>query len=558
MSSHATSAAPDESAPRHPIPDLTYPGADDARRWLGSGAWLPLTIGAVVERAAAERGSALAVVDDRVRLTYEDLERRSAAAAGRLRECGLEPGDRVLVQLGISADAVVALLGIFRAGIVPLCAVPRYREYEMSALADRSEARAYLVEGAPDLVALAQGIAASRPQIESVIVTGGAAPEGTIELDGADPISAAELAATAPSPTDVAAFQLSGGTTGVPKIIPRFHGEYLGYAASWADRLEISERDVLLWTLPVTHNAGMICFLLPSLVRGATLAVLPRFEVETFLEAVVRERVTVTGSIGPIAPRLLDFDRVGEFDLSSVRLFVTLNRAAEIESHLGVTAMNIYGITEGMLLGSRPGDAARARHETVGHPASPHDEAVVLAPDGEQPVAAGEPGELAFRGPSTLNGYYRDAEATASAFAASGHFRTGDLVRAHRIGATTCYSFEGRLKDNIDRGGEKFGTEEIEALIGEHPAIQAACVVGMPDRYLGERVCAFVILRPGAGVPDVAPLGAFLLDRGLAKFKLPERIEQIDELPVTAVGKLDRPALRRRIAELLAGEEGRG
>ena len=138
--------------------------------------------------------------------------------------------------------------------------------------------------------------------------------------------------------------------------------------------------------------------------------------------------------------------------------------------------------------------------------------------------------------------------------------RRATSARATSCGHTTLtarhLSFEGRLKDNIDRGGEKFGTEEIELLLAEHPAVREARVVGMPDPYLGQRVCAFVIAGD-AGVPTVEDLGGFLLERGLAKFKLPERVEPIDEMPVTAVGKLDRSALRERIAATLAAEAAR-
>lgn len=543
-------------APGCPLQGVAYPAEEEARRWLARDAWLAETIGEVVERAARERGAHAAIVDPAGRLTYRELKERSAAIAARLLATGLEPGDRVLVQVGIGATAVLTLLGLFRAGLLPVCTVPSYRAYEMGALADCSGARAHLVEpgaaGSFDLVGLARELRARHDALEHVIVTGAEAPEGTLALDlGAGAVPAA----LPPSrPLDVAAFQLSGGTTDVPKIIPRHHAEYLGYAAAWARRLELDADDVLLWSLPISHNAGMICFLLPALLAQATLVLLPRFEPDAFLETIARERVTVTGSIGPIAPRLLDVEQLERFDLGSVRLFVTLNRAADLEAHLGVPAMNIYGITEGMLAASAPGTPPAARHATIGRAASPHDELRLLAPGEEREVAAGEIGELCFRGPSTLRAYYGNPGATRAAFTSDGFFRTGDLVRAHDVDGVAHLSFEGRVKDNIDRGGEKFGTEEIETLLARHPAVREARVVGMPDPYLGERVCAFVIAAPGSATPTVEQLGEFLLANGLAKFKLPERVEPLAEMPVTSVGKLDRPALRRRIAETLAAE----
>lgn len=538
------------------IADVAYHPSPDADRWLTSGAWLPQTFGGLVEDAAAERGDAVALVGGDGRLTYRDLDERTAAAARRLLASGLQPGDRVLVQVAIGCTAVVALLAACRAGLVPVCAVAQYRAYEMGALTELSGARAHLVEPAAapnaDLLALAEQLRGDHATLAHVVVAGAPAPAGTTALEG--PVAPDAPLLPDPGPLDVATFQLSGGTTGVPKIIPRFHGEYLGYAAAWADRLELTDEDVLLWSLPVAHNAGMICWLLPALLRRATLVLLPRFEAEAFLATIERERVTVTGSIGPIAPRLLDVEQPERYALRSVRLFLTLNRAGDIERHLGVPAMNIFGITEGLLTASAPSAPSTARHATVGHPASPHDEARVLAVGEEREVAPGEIGELCFRGPSTAPGYYRNAAATEAAFTSEGFFRTGDLVRAHDVDGVVHLSFEGRVKDNIDRGGEKFGTEEIEALLAAHPAIREARVVGMPDPYLGERVCAFAILHPGVQAPTIAELGDFLLKRGLAKFKLPERIEPVEAMPVTGVGKLDRAALRAQIAATLAAE----
>ena len=141
-----------------------------------------------------------------------------------------------------------------------------------------------------------------------------------------------------------------------------------------------------------------------------------------------------------------------------------------------------------------------------------------------------------------------------ASFTADGFFRTGDIMLARRIGGHPCYAFEGRIKDNIDRGGEKFGAEEVEALIVSHPAVNDARVVSMPDPMLGERACAFLIVKAGQPCPTVGSLGAFLHGKGLAKFKLPERIETIAEFPVTRVGKVDKQALRQMIAARVGSE----
>jgi non-ribosomal peptide synthetase component E (peptide arylation enzyme) len=163
-------------------------------------------------------------------------------------------------------------------------------------------------------------------------------------------------------------------------------------------------------------------------------------------------------------------------------------------------------------------------------------------------------GELCFHGPSSLRGYYNNPEANRRAFTSEGFYRSGDMMTAHLVDGKTCYAFEGRLRDNINRGGEKIGCEEVEAYVSMHPAVADAKLVPMPDAFYGEKACVYLMLRPGRQAPSVKELGAFLVEKGLAKFKCPERIETIDSFPVTRVGKLDKMALRRMIADKLKQE----
>ena len=554
--------APTADGPRHPIDGVHYRNPATVQRFFDSGAWSPSTVGAALRQAALEAGDRVALVAGDERLTWADLDRRSDHVALGLLGTGLVPGDRVLVQMGTGSAIVLAFYGCWKAGIVPVCAVPAYRAYEIGALVERSGAVAHLVEagaaGAFDLVAFAGEQRTAHPGLRHLIVAGPGAPAGGVTFAAVEAAGSAagprdgqsRLEAASPGPEDVLAFQLSGGSTGVPKVIPRFHGEYLSSAAAWADRLGYSGDDVLLWPLSLAHNAGMILMLIPALVRRARLVLLSRFEPSSFLDAVESERVTVAGSVGPIGPRLLKADLRGR-DLSSLRHFFTLNGAADLERHLGVPCANMFGITEGLLLGSSPGDPAAARHGGVGRPASPFDEVKLVTLGGDGPVEDGVVGEFCFRGPSTLVAYYGDEEATAPAFTADGFFRSGDLMRMTGWG----YAFEGRAKDNIDRGGEKFGVAAIEELLAAHPAITEAKVVGMPDPELGERVCAFVVLAAGHEAPTIGELSSFLLGFGLAKFKLPEHISALPELPTTAVGKLDRMALRR-LAAAAAEQDG--
>ncbi len=550
------------TGPRYPIEGVTYRTADEARREIGRGNWLDLNIGDTLRAAAAERPEAIAVVDPDGAVTFAALDRRTESMAASLLQLGLRPGDRALVQLGTTADFFTAFYGCMKAGVVPVCTLPQYREVEMAHFAERTGARAFLVQADVDprfdQVAFAERIAAGADALEHVIVVRGTRaglPDLEAMATGFAPEEAhARTADVRPDPLDVAVFQLSGGSTSLPKIIPRMHGEYLGAVRHLSQRYHLDDRDVTLWALPLIHNAGTMFAVLPVALDRRTLVLQNRLDIPEMLALIARHRVTFSGSIGPVAARLLEIDDLHRHDLSSLRQFFALARAEPVEAHVGVPVGQMFGMTEGMVFAAAPTACAAMRHTTVGHPISPGDEVRLLVPGSEDAVPFGEIGELCFRGPSTLTGYFGDPETTAASFTGDGFFRSGDLMRAHHLDGETCYSFEGRIKDNINRGGEKIGAEEVEDLVVRHPDVADVRVVAMPDPVYGEKACAFVIPHPGQRAPTVAELGSFLLGLGIAKYKLPERVEEIHAFPLTRVGKADKAELRRIVAEALAGQ----
>lgn len=545
----------------HPIEGVAYLSAADAARYRKGGAWLESTAGDLLRAAARRMPDKAVLVSHEVRLTYREFDELTERLGAALIELGLRPGDRALFQMGTVAETAVALFACFKAGIVPLCSLPQYREIEMNELARRSEARAWFVQAdfsAFDLPGFARKLAQGFAAIEHLIAARARAPlegwHGFEQLIESQPLTRARerLAEVSIGLEDVLCFQLSGGTTGVPKIIPRFHAEYLGQARDWALRNAMDANSVALYALPLIHNAGQVAMLVPALVMGGTMVLMARMEPKGFFDWVERERVTHSLSIGPIAAQMLDYKDVDRHDLSSLKLLMSFNRSDALERHVKVPCVNIFGITEGLLMSSAPDWPHEARFGGVGAPVSDLDEVRLLEPGTERDAAPGRPGELCFRGPSSTRGYFRMPEVNKASFTSDGFFRTGDLMLAQRVGARTCYAFEGRMKDNIDRGGEKFGAEEVENVIARHPDIADVKVVAMPDRLLGEKACAYLIMRPGRALPSVRALGDFLVAQGLAKFKLPERVEAIDAFPVTRVGKVDKAAMRKLIADKLA------
>lgn len=537
------------------IEGVTHAPPEQAARYFATGKWSDLTVGEALRRTAARVPDRLAFASEEGEITFRQLDEQSDLLGGALLALGAKPGERALFQMGTVLETVVALSACYKAGIIPVCSIPQYREIEIGQLGRLSGATLYFVQAdfsAFDLVGFARGMQ-QKLSIPHLVVSRLEGKSFSVDPIGLDE-ARTRLAAVKLGAEDCFAFQLSGGSTGVPKIIPRFHGEYIAHCDAWNRMHGMDEHSVAIWSLPIVHNAGQIFGYFGAIHWGRSTVLTSRIDIKLILDMVARYRVTHAMSIGPIAPALLAYKDLAQHELSSLRYFVAFARADVIEKHLGVKAANLYGITEGLLLISHPDDPPAARHHTVGRPGQTGEEIRIVKPGTDEPAAPGEVGELCFRGPSSLRGYYNSPEQTREALTSDGFFRSGDLVKAHRIEGRSYFSFEGRLKDNINRGGEKFGTEEVENLIRSHPAVADVAVVAMPDEMLGERACAYVIPRTGFVPPEVGELGKFLAQKGLAKFKLPERIETAQAFPVTRVGKLDKAALRKAIAERLDAE----
>jgi non-ribosomal peptide synthetase component E (peptide arylation enzyme) len=466
-----------------------------------------------------------------------------------------------MMQIGNTPDFFLAAYGCFKAGLVPVCTLAAHREAEIGFLAPFTGARAHLVQGNLAKFDLAGFAVDLQPKsgVEHIIVTGGAKRPGVLSLDaliaGVDAAEARRaVEALDIDPWNVAIFQLSGGTTGLPKVIPRFHNDYLYNSLAIADWVGVTETTVVYWPLPAVHNAGMVGFNLPTHLKGGTVCVTEQVDPDTFLSTIQRERVTYTGGALPIVVRAIERQRANPYDISSIERFISLDSSPMIERELGVPAYHIFGMAEGVVMFTRPGDPAPVRAEMIGQPASRHDEIRLAKPGTDDPVAEGEDGEFCCRGPYTLHGYYKAPEHNQKAFTRDGMYRSGDLMRAVRVEGKLYFKFVGRIKDNIDRGAEKISAEEIETYVGRHPAVASVAAIGMPDPTYGERVCVYLILNAGRAAPSIAELGEFLKQQGLAKFKCPERIEVMENFPVTKVGKVSKALLRADISQKLEQE----
>jgi 2,3-dihydroxybenzoate-AMP ligase len=553
-------------------PDLVPYPADLAEQYRQAGYWLGRSLPAELGTAMSEHASRTALITSEIRWTYRELDRNCELfAAGILSATSLRPGDPVMFSMGNVAETLVAYYGALRAGLVPVCTLPQHRERELGLLAAHTGARGIFVQGDFKdyrLAAVATKVAAASDWIEEIVVARGDPPPGAVGYDnvmaaGTDAAARARLAAIQIDPASVAVYQLSGGTTGLPKVAPRLHEEYCYNSRQWARALGWAPGTVVLYPLPVMHNAGIALAMQPAHLSGATAVLTASADTGVILDAITAERPSVLPLIPPaVAIRLLDDPRTREVDLSCIRDFVIGGQrlpeevGARLERELAIRCRQMFGMAEGMFMLTPASAADQVRLGTVGAPISPADEVRIYDVGTETEVPDGEAGEFCARGPYTIRGYFRAHEHNRSAFTSDGFYRSGDLARRHLVAGRAYYSIDGRIKDVINRGLEKIHAEEVEELVLRHPDVHAAVVVAMPDPVLGERACAYLILEDGAGPVTVGSLAALLSAHGLAKYKFPERVEIVREFPLTNVGKVSKKLLREDIVAKLAREKG--
>ncbi len=534
-----------------------------ARRYRDLGYWGTETIPTALGRVARANADRVAVVTPDRRVTYGDLDTTTDRLAAGLLDLGLEPQDAVTLQLANTAETVEAWYALLKAGLVPVCTLAQHRHHEIDEIARLTGARAHIVQGdlpGFDAATFARELTERVPTVRCQLSTRGPV-EGLIALESLGAHIDAEAARrrvaeiqAAIDADDVAAFQLSGGTTARPKVIPRLHAEYLYNVRARIERWAVTPDDVLGYVLPLVHNAGIQISLHVAHLLGARL-VLSDADPDTFLPLFVREGVTRTLLPSGVAATLVDHPSFDEMVEGLRCLGLTLGKVPpslfDRVTALGTTVIQEFGMGEGMIMTHALDDPETARRETVGSPISPADEVRLLDPDGNK-VPFGEPGELNVRGPYTICGYLNEPERNTEVFSSDCFYATGDVMVAQVIEQRVFYRLEGRTKDLINRGGEKVNAAEVEALLVEHPAIVEAAVVAMPDVRLGERACAFI--ATDRDPPTLAEIRDHLATLEVAKYKWPERIEVIDELPRTAVGKVAKNVLRDTVRELIEAE----
>jgi 2,3-dihydroxybenzoate-AMP ligase len=536
-----------------------------AEAYRRAGYWRGQTLGDLLHNWARAYADSPAVVSGGERISYRSLAERADRLAVHLRRVGIGRGDRVVVQLPNIPEFLYLCFALFRLGALPVLALPAHREHEIAYLVEISAAVAYAIPATFrgfDYLELAWAVKRRAPALRHVLLVGDRPERNAIDLRAliAEPVGLGGAGESPipfrPDPSDVAFFLLSGGTTGLPKLIPRTHNDYAYNFRASAALCRFSRQTRYLVALPIGHNFPLGCpGALGTLQSGGTVVLTVSVDPDVVFPVIERERVTATALVPALAIRWLDFPQRERYDLTSLELLqvggarLKPEIARRIRPVLGGQLQQVYGTAEGLINYTRLDDPEEVIIETQGRPLSTGDE-VRVVDDRDRPVPAGQPGQLLARGPYTIRGYYRAEEHNRRAFTADGFYRMGDVVRFHPSGNLVV---EGRVKDLINRGGEKISAEEMENLILGHPNVFNVTVVAMPDPLLGERICAYVIPRSGAR-PTLEELRAFLEGKGVARFKLPERLEVTDSFPLTSVGKINKMALREDIARKLRAD----
>lgn len=530
------------------IPGFVPFAAPRAARYRAAGYWTGQRLDSLLRRAATSWPDRVAVTGAGDTHTYGELDRMVDRVAGGFSALGIAPGDRILLQLPNSSRFAVTLFALLRAGAIPVLCLPAHREAELAHFAERSGAVGLVIAdeiGGFDPRATAGRLRSDLPHLRHILVDGEPGPFRSL----ADlPTAAAPVVTT---PTDSPALLLtSGGTTGLPKLIPRTHDDYVYNATASAALCGLTAEDVYLVALPAAHNFPLACpGLLGAVAVGATTVFTADPSPEAAFDAISRHRVTVTALVPelanlwaqacswePVTPDSLRLLQVGGAKLGA-------EDARRIRASLTPGLQQVFGMAEGLLNFTRLDDPDEVLECSQGRPLCADDELRIVDDTGTE-VAPGEEGELLARGPYTLNGYFAEPDVNGASFTGDGFFRTGDRVRRRADGNL---EVTGRVKDVILRGGETVPALAVEEHLLAHPAVRAVAVVGLPDPKLGEKVCAAVVLASAS--PTLADLNGHLAERGTATHLRLDAVAVLPSLPMTAVGKVDKKTLVHRLTK---------
>jgi 2,3-dihydroxybenzoate-AMP ligase/mycobactin salicyl-AMP ligase len=532
---------------------------EDAERYKRLGWWGEQTLGDILDRAADRYPDKEAFVDGATRLTFAQARDKVNRVAVSLMNLGIEPTERVLVQLPNWNEFVHVYFALQKIGAIDVLLIDRYRSYEINHLIRLSGATAWVLPWKyrkTDYLPIIKEVLKESPQMKNVILARGGDQKDYFSLEAL--IQDAELteknmtalSQRRPDPMQVAHMGPTGGTTGLPKIVPRTHNDLICSSEHVARAWEMDNRDICLLVGPIGHDLTFTKGFLVSILTSGKTVFLDSIDLDDICGAIEREKVTALVWVPTLARRLVGFEGLINYDLSTLKKMQCGGGASlpdlinDVREKLGCTFFNAYGATEGQTTMTRSDDPLEILYTTVGMPTCPYDSYKVVDRDGEE-LPPNTAGELLIKGPGVFTGYYKNPEENEKMFDKEGYFRTGDVAKTDEKGNVRLV---GRIKEMINRGGESISAVEVEKLIADHRDVALVAVVPMPDPEMGERVCAYIQPRPGARL-HFNDILSFLKERKASVLHFPERIEFIDAMPFTKAEKIDKMALVKDIEE---------
>ncbi|PLS18615.1 AMP-dependent synthetase [Bacillus sp. M6-12] len=519
---------------------------------------VPDTFHDLLKESALTFGKKTAFTDGENIISFEDAKRLSLRLAKHFLKIGLKKGDVLAVQLPNSLEYVIAHLAAAQIGLIFNALSPNYRMQELTYMLGHCKAKAFIVPGIfkkLNFEDLAYELKGKMTHLEHIIVAGNPKRPDSIAFSSLleqDPegITDEEIKANRPVVDDPAIILFTSGTESNPKAVLHTFRTFVGGNLANGKEYQLSEKDTMLSLTPLCH---MFSFpmIMNCLLHGSSHFLCSEYKVEEVTGILQKENVTVLFAAPAHLIDILHHVKDNEAHNTNLRLVMTggakipTQMVKELRHVLNCKVGAQWGMTE-ISAGTftRPGDAPAKAWETVGR-AAPAGEVIVLDEE-HRPLPAGEIGEIAFKGGSLFIEYYGNPAASEAAFTKHGYFLTGDQGFLDEDGYI---HFSGRTKDTINRGGLKFHATEIEEALQMHPKIRQAAVVSVPDPRLGERACAFITLRDNESL-EFEQIKTFLLDKGFAKYKIPEFLEVRAELPTTPSGKISKGPLRKEATTL--------
>ncbi len=525
--------------------------------------WGDVTYADMWDRNAKLYPDREAIVDNRTRLTWAQAKVWIDRLALGLRDMGFKRDDLLVIQLPNWVESYMLRVACEKAGILSLIALRNWRHAELEHTFHKSGAVGIVVptqyEGR-DYYQMIQELRPKLPNLRHILVAGENTPPGVtsvrqmVETPIETKYPADYLAREKHKPDEVMLF-LTSGSTGFPKFVEQPIGGRLNFMRQTGERWKLSKEDVFASLSPVgTGPSAMVYLMAPSF--ACKIAILESFDAEEALKLIQREKVTVIGTVPAITIMMVQHPNFSKYNLSSLRMVFagaapwTYSMAMDVQKKFGCTVLHGFGAVD---MGVGPmhtvDETTEERLLTVGKP-MPGGILKIVDSQGKE-LPRGEVGELVGGGPHSSSGYYKDLEATRQAWTADGWYHTGDWAKFDEKGNLIIV---GRIKDMILRGGQNVYPIELETMLVTHPKVKDCAIVAMPDDVLGEKTCAYIVPKPGQSITFDEVVG-FLRSKHIASYKLPERLEIREKLPLLPdVAKVDKKLLRQEIAEKLKAE----